>query len=291
MSGVRVGIATLMLLVLAACGGTVETPGEPLRLLSERLPEAYLEEPYQATLRAVGGLRPFTYTHSDGALPPGLSISNGTITGTPTATDRFTFTITVSDASLNKTFQEYTITVSEVPAPTISYNAPETEIQRRVTLRVVADGRDLRALRTSASWDPEAFELVEGSLSHPGDLAVFSSSEPGSLQVHVAALGESMSGSRQMFSFDLEPVDGTPSLRLETETEFLARERHFFAQAVEGASARSTPSTEGDLDGDQPTNQDGDENDENDGGSPASGDDDDAETDAEGDAEPGGNDP
>lgn len=232
-------VAVAALLALAGCGGTVETPGEPLRLLREPLPQAFVGEPYQATLRAVGGLRPFTYTLSEGELAPGLRLAGGTISGTPTATGRYTFTVTVSDASLNKTFEEYALTVSEVPPPTIQLNVPATEIQRRVTLRAVVDGRELRALRTRLTWDPERFELVEGSLTHPGDVAVLSHSEPGTLQVDLTALGEPISGARQVFSFDLEPVAGGPKLRLESATEFLARSRHFFATAAEGAPPES----------------------------------------------------
>lgn len=238
MKHLRLHVAIVSLLMLTACGGTVETPGEPLRLLSERPPEAFLEEPYQATLRAVGGLRPFTYTHSAGDLPPGLAVSGGAIVGTPTATGRFTFTITVSDASLNRTFQEYTLSVSEVPPPTITFNVPVTEVQRRVTLRAVVDGRDLRAFRTRATWNGDLFSLVEGSLSHANEFVVFTRHEPGVLDVHVAALGEPASGSRQAFSFDLEPIDGAPTLQVQTATEFLARDRHFYAEATEGSLAR-----------------------------------------------------
>lgn len=246
-------LALAALLALTACGGTVETPGEPLRLLREPLPQAFIGEPYRATLRAAGGLRPFTYTLSDGELAPGLQLAGGTISGTPTATGRYTFTVTVSDASLNKTFEEYALTVSEVPPPTIAFNVPATQIQRPVTLRAVVDGRELRALRTRLTWDAERFTYVEGSLTHADDLAVLSRTEPGSLQVHLTALGDPIGGARQVFSFDLEPIQAGVTLRVQSETEFLARSRHFFASGAEGAP----PEPAGDEGADPASDPDG----------------------------------
>ncbi len=54
--------------------------------------------PYQAQLSASGGLSPYWWTLTSGALPPGLSLSpGGAITGTPTADGTWTFTVEVVD--------------------------------------------------------------------------------------------------------------------------------------------------------------------------------------------------
>jgi hypothetical protein len=55
--------------------------------------------PYAATLAAVGGVKPYTWTLSSGTLPSGLSLSSGgVISGTPTATGTSTFTVQVADS-------------------------------------------------------------------------------------------------------------------------------------------------------------------------------------------------
>lgn len=263
-------LAIVLATLLAGCGGTVETPGEPLRLLRESLPQAFVGEPYQATLRAIGGLRPFTFTLSDGELPPGIEIANGVLVGTPTAVGSYDFTLTVSDASLNTTFEEYAVRVVEIPPPSLAFNAPATEVPRRVTLRVVLDGRDVRALRTQATWDAERFALVDGSLTHPGDLAVFTTSEPGLLQADVAALGAAITGTRQVFSFDLEPLVDAPLLRLGAAMEFLAGGRHFYQESVEGAPGTpDEPLEDPDAGEAEPEPQGNDEpGDDPDGGAP-----------------------
>lgn len=254
-------IVTLVVL-LAACGGAVETPGEPLRLLRETMPQAYVGEPYQATLRAAGGLRPFTFTLSDGELPPGVELSAGALIGTPTATGTYSFTVTVSDASLNTTFEEYVVRVVEVPPPSITFNVPQTDIQRPTTLRAVVTGRDVRALRTVVLWNPDAFELVDGSFSSGTGFAALTESEPGSLQVDLAALGAPIQGERQVFSFALAPTGATrlddasgdgaaggasPVLAVRTRTEFIAAGRHFWWEAAEGAPGALPAETQQDT--------------------------------------------
>ena len=244
--------ALAALLLLAACGGTVDTPGEPLRLLNEPLTNAFVGEPYEASLRAVGGLRPFTFTLSDGALPPGLELTGGALVGTPTEIGRFPFTVTVTDAALNKTFAEYTLAVIEIPPPTLTFNVPQTQVQRQVTLRVELEGRAVRGFRTRATWDPELFAFVEGSLTHGPEAAVLTQVDEGSLQADVVALGPAWSGSRRAFSFALEPLVEAPTLRLVTTTEFLARDKTFFARDVEGAPL---PEPEGDVTGEDPQDE------------------------------------
>lgn len=55
---------------------------------------------YSRTLGASGGTAPYTYAITSGALPAGLSLSGGSITGTPTVNGTFTFAVTATDASV-----------------------------------------------------------------------------------------------------------------------------------------------------------------------------------------------
>ena len=68
------------------------------------LPGAPLNSAYNTTVTASGGTAPYTFTLASGsALPAGLSLTSGspsaTISGTPTATGTFQFTIDVKDSA------------------------------------------------------------------------------------------------------------------------------------------------------------------------------------------------
>lgn len=74
----------------------------PLKVTTTSLPNGALNVAYPATtLQASGGVPPFTWalTATSGPLPTGLSLAtNGAITGKPTVTGTFNFTVQVSDS-------------------------------------------------------------------------------------------------------------------------------------------------------------------------------------------------
>lgn len=67
-----------------------------------------------------GGSTPYTYAPQDaGALPPALTLNtNGTITGTPTASGTYTFTVNITDNNSNTVSGPYTIKVYPALAAT-----------------------------------------------------------------------------------------------------------------------------------------------------------------------------
>jgi uncharacterized protein (TIGR03437 family) len=71
-----------------------------LGIITGTLPYGYvnLEYPKQI-LEASGGVAPYTFAITAGALPAGLTLSNGVITGVPTTYGASNFTITVTDAT------------------------------------------------------------------------------------------------------------------------------------------------------------------------------------------------
>ena len=63
----------------------------------------YLSLPYSAQLSVAGGLAPYTWVISGGALPPGITVGTSTtslngIAGTPTAVGTYSFQVKVTDA-------------------------------------------------------------------------------------------------------------------------------------------------------------------------------------------------
>jgi hypothetical protein len=62
------------------------------------IPNAVLGAPYLQTLTASGGIKPYSYAITDGALPAGLTFSaGGVISGTPTVVGASSFTVTATD--------------------------------------------------------------------------------------------------------------------------------------------------------------------------------------------------
>ena len=78
---------------------------------------------YLVTLEASGGKSPYTFSRSSGSLPPGLLLSlSGKLTGIPTSTGTYTFTIRVTDTKNRIAEKQFTIQVDDpaniTPAPT-----------------------------------------------------------------------------------------------------------------------------------------------------------------------------
>lgn len=73
--------------------------------------------PYSQTLSATGGIAPYTFVVSAGALPPGMSLSGaGVLSGAPTASGTFNTTVTATDANGQTGARAYAV---QVAAPTI----------------------------------------------------------------------------------------------------------------------------------------------------------------------------
>lgn len=244
---VHAAVLAAVALLLAGCGGELQTPGEALRIFGSSLPQAFGGEQYDAPVRAVGGLRPFDYTISEGKLPPGLELRNGVIRGVPSETGRFDFTITVSDANLSRTFQEYTLTVIERPPPTLELVVPETEVREPVTVRLrLEDASEVRAASARLTWDPSALELAPDSVAAEGSgTALLWESGPGWLQVDVAALGAPWNDSRNLANFVLAPSQPTvPELTMAVVFLDDRDGRHF-----QGSPAGPSEGSEGEDEG------------------------------------------
>lgn len=71
-------------------------------------------------LAATGGVQPYTWTITTGALPDGLSLgSDGSVSGTPTRAGGFSFTIQLADAGGSASALPGTIAITAAPAASL----------------------------------------------------------------------------------------------------------------------------------------------------------------------------
>lgn len=77
---------------------TITVAPADLTVTTASLPGAKIGTAYSATLAATGGIGPYTWAVTTGALPPGITLSPaGVLSGTPTAAGTYTMTFTVTD--------------------------------------------------------------------------------------------------------------------------------------------------------------------------------------------------
>jgi large repetitive protein len=95
---------------------TVTGPApQTLTIITTSLSDGFAGQPYSQALGAGGGSPGYTWSQTGGQLPAGLSLSGGTIAGTPTATGSYAVGVKVSDASGGEAIG--TVAINIQPAP------------------------------------------------------------------------------------------------------------------------------------------------------------------------------
>ena len=92
--------------LLLSCGGGTPSPTPtaspacpPITVSPSTLPNGKKSHSYSQTLTASGGTSPYTFSKTSGSLPPGLSLSSGgVLSGTPTSSGTYTFTVQAKDS-------------------------------------------------------------------------------------------------------------------------------------------------------------------------------------------------
>ena len=109
---------------------TFTVSGNPPTLSTATLPVAFANQAFTTTFTATGGTPPYTFQTTTGILPTGLALNpNGALSGTPTQTGTFTFTVRVQDSAGLTSDGTFTITVNAAAAPvTIDAFAPPPAI-------------------------------------------------------------------------------------------------------------------------------------------------------------------
>lgn len=95
------------------------------------LPGASINTAYSQTITAINGQSPYTFSIVAGALPTGVTLgSNGSLSGTPTVSGTFNFTMNVADTAARHSHKACSLVVAAapppppVPQPTITTSCP-----------------------------------------------------------------------------------------------------------------------------------------------------------------------
>ncbi len=153
----RNGATTLAGNNISACGVTpVICP--VISIGPSALPVASIGIPYSQTVIASGGAAPYTYSIASGVLPTGLSLNptTGAITGTPTGTGTFNFTIQGTDANGCPGSRPYVIVIAA--------NCPAIALSPTSLPGIIVGTPYSQTISASGGLAPYTYSVVTGSL-------------------------------------------------------------------------------------------------------------------------------
>jgi hypothetical protein len=113
----HITVLTLVVAFASCGGGPTQPPPRVPVITTASLPNGTLETPYSQTIQASGGVGPFHWAVSAGALPHNVALNPSatntvTLSGTPdTAVQALAFTIKVTDSASHSAAQPYTVSV------------------------------------------------------------------------------------------------------------------------------------------------------------------------------------
>jgi hypothetical protein len=129
----------------------------PLTITTTSLPGGTVATAYSATLGASGGTAPYSWSVTSGSLPPGLTLaSTGAISGTPTTSGSYPFTVQVRDSATTAQTSSATFSISVgVTAPTITTTSlPNATVNSAYSATLTASG----------GVTPYTWSLISGAL-------------------------------------------------------------------------------------------------------------------------------
>jgi hypothetical protein len=95
---------------------TITIGSNILTVAPATLPNGTQGTVYNQTITASGGSAPYSFAVTSGTLPTGLSLSSGgVLSGTPSASGPFSFTVQATDPSFNTGSQAYNVTINLPP--------------------------------------------------------------------------------------------------------------------------------------------------------------------------------
>ncbi len=168
----------------------------PLMINTASLPAATADVSYSAKLAAAGGIKPYTWSVTNGALPAGLSLdpATGAISGKPTAPGTAILRVNVSDAEKPSVSASQglniTVTVAPLAITTVSV-LPGLTSGMPYSVKLAADG----------GLTPYTWSITQGSL-------------PAGLKLHAATgviSGTPTSGSGSTFTAEVSDAQNPPA--------------------------------------------------------------------------------
>jgi hypothetical protein len=123
--------------MLSKCGGGAQKI-QPLTITTAALPNGTIETEYSQLIQASGGVGPFHWTVSAGAMPHNVTLSSSStstamISGTPdTAAQAAAFTVKVTDSANQSALQAYTVSIL-LEADTLTLSPPSLSFAPQLT--------------------------------------------------------------------------------------------------------------------------------------------------------------
>jgi putative Ig domain-containing protein len=138
---------------------TVTITVVPMAITTASLPDGLVQKAYSSqTLKAAGGKGTLAWSIGSGSLPTGMKISpSGTISGTPTVTGSFTFTVKVVDSSTpkNSATKTYTVVIAPMTITTTTLPAGKVKSSYSQPIKVVGG-------KTPYTWSISSGALPPG---------------------------------------------------------------------------------------------------------------------------------
>jgi len=153
--------------------GITVAAANAVQITSTSIPAGQVGSAYSTTLAATGGVTPYTWSLSSGSLPGGLTlVAAGTISGTPTTSGSFSFTVKVTDSTTptaQTAAQALSLTInSDATAVSISTSSlPSGQQGTAYNATLAASGGT-----TPYSWSVSAGSLPSGLSITPASGAI-----------------------------------------------------------------------------------------------------------------------
>ncbi len=187
---------------------SIQVTNSALAILTMNLADAVVDQNYNVTLSADGGLAPYTWATTINTLPPGITLSeNGILSGSATTPGSYNFTVSVRDQSNQALERSFTIVSSYTPM--IEGSGTLTPGVRKIPyarLFVIPDGRPYLWSITNGTL-PSGFKLSSTGLLKGTSLV------GGTFTFTVTATGAGTITASRQFSLTLLETNVAPTVQ------------------------------------------------------------------------------